>query len=158
MLWFYDPHTQLFSDLVPNTAEHFRLLCTGKTHTHTHWYGMMGWCFDACCWFSGEKGFSSKTGKPLHYKGTFFHRILKGSMAQVSFTLPFFSFLFIQPTFSYNFFFLTYSLFLFCSYGFEGPVFFFISFSFLAMHSLLSWADVSYFFFRVVICINLMVS
>lgn len=33
--------------------------------------------------FSGEKGESPKTGKPLHYKGTFFHRIIKGSMAKV---------------------------------------------------------------------------
>lgn len=49
---------ELFSDLVPKTAENFRALCTG------------------------EKGLSTKTGKPLHYKGTFFHRIVKGSMAQ----------------------------------------------------------------------------
>ncbi|KAK1375844.1 Peptidyl-prolyl cis-trans isomerase cyp5 [Heracleum sosnowskyi] len=50
---------ELFYDLVPKTAENFRALCTG------------------------EKGISSKTGKPLHYKGTFFHRIKKGSTAQV---------------------------------------------------------------------------
>ncbi|KAL1829352.1 peptidyl-prolyl cis-trans isomerase CYP95 [Daucus carota subsp. sativus] len=49
---------ELFYDLVPKTAENFRSLCTG------------------------EKGISSRTGKPLHYKGTFFHRITKGSMAQ----------------------------------------------------------------------------
>lgn len=33
--------------------------------------------------FPGEKGESPKTGKPLHYKGTFFHCIFKGSMAKV---------------------------------------------------------------------------
>ncbi|KAL8113571.1 uncharacterized protein LOC141663981 isoform X1 [Apium graveolens] len=49
---------ELFYDLVPKTAENFRALCTG------------------------EKGISSKTGKPLHYKGTFFHRIKKGYIAQ----------------------------------------------------------------------------
>ncbi|KAK9068352.1 hypothetical protein SSX86_012463 [Deinandra increscens subsp. villosa] len=49
---------ELFSDIVPKTAENFRALCTG------------------------EKGSSQKTGKPLHYKGSFFHRIVKGSFAQ----------------------------------------------------------------------------
>ncbi|KAK1370019.1 PPIase cyclophilin-type domain-containing protein [Heracleum sosnowskyi] len=49
---------ELYYDLAPKTAENFRALCTG------------------------EKGLSSKIGKPLHYKGTFFHRIIKGSMAQ----------------------------------------------------------------------------
>lgn len=32
---------------------------------------------------SGEKGASPSTGKPLHYKGSFFHRILKGSIVEV---------------------------------------------------------------------------
>ncbi|KAJ0794359.1 putative peptidylprolyl isomerase [Helianthus annuus] len=49
---------ELFSDTVPKTAENFRALCTG------------------------EKGNSQKTGRPLHYKGSFFHRIIKGSLAQ----------------------------------------------------------------------------
>ncbi|KAA8525377.1 hypothetical protein F0562_007205 [Nyssa sinensis] len=49
---------QLFYDVAPTTAENFRALCTG------------------------EKGISCKTGRPLHYKGSFFHRIIKGSMAQ----------------------------------------------------------------------------
>ncbi|KAK2993767.1 hypothetical protein RJ640_025074 [Escallonia rubra] len=49
---------QLYSDVMPKTAENFRALCTG------------------------EMGISSKTGKALHYKGSFFHRIIKGSMAQ----------------------------------------------------------------------------
>ena len=31
---------------------------------------------------TGEKGTSSKSGKPLHYKGVQFHRILKGFVAQ----------------------------------------------------------------------------
>ncbi|GFS42737.1 cyclophilin-like peptidyl-prolyl cis-trans isomerase family protein [Actinidia rufa] len=33
--------------------------------------------------FSREKGISPKTGRPLHYKGSFFHRIVNGLMAQV---------------------------------------------------------------------------
>jgi cyclophilin family peptidyl-prolyl cis-trans isomerase len=33
---------------------------------------------------AGEKGIGEATGKPLHYKGTCFHRIIKGFMAQVS--------------------------------------------------------------------------
>ncbi|TYH59613.1 hypothetical protein ES332_D08G234700v1 [Gossypium tomentosum] len=49
---------ELFADFVPKTAENFRALCTG------------------------EKGIGKSTGKPLHYKGTFFHRIIKGFMAQ----------------------------------------------------------------------------
>ncbi|KAG0744210.1 hypothetical protein G6F57_006505 [Rhizopus arrhizus] len=48
---------KLFSDTVPKTAENFRALCTG------------------------EKG-TGVSGKPLHYKGSHFHRIIPGFMAQ----------------------------------------------------------------------------
>ncbi|XP_059625930.1 peptidyl-prolyl cis-trans isomerase CYP63 isoform X2 [Cornus florida] len=49
---------ELFADVVPRTAENFRALCTG------------------------EKGIGANTGKPLHYKGSIFHRIITGFMAQ----------------------------------------------------------------------------
>lgn len=48
---------ELFSDTVPKTAENFRALCTG------------------------EKGIG-QSGKPLHFKGSSFHRIIPGFMCQ----------------------------------------------------------------------------
>jgi peptidylprolyl isomerase len=48
---------ELFADAAPKTAENFRALCTG------------------------EKGMGTQ-GKPLHYKGSKFHRIIPDFMAQ----------------------------------------------------------------------------
>ncbi|CAL9081705.1 unnamed protein product [Musa hybrid cultivar] len=48
---------ELYSDVVPKTAENFRAPC------------------------SGERGVG-RSGKPLHYKGTRYHRVIPGFMCQ----------------------------------------------------------------------------
>lgn len=49
---------ELFSEIAPRTCENFRALCTG------------------------EKGIGQTTGKPLHYKGTKIHRVVKDFIIQ----------------------------------------------------------------------------
>ena len=49
---------QLYADVCPKTCENFRALCTG------------------------EMGMGKATGKPLHYQGAAFHRVVKSFMIQ----------------------------------------------------------------------------
>jgi len=49
---------ELFGDIVPKTVDNFRALCTG------------------------ERGLSAVSGKPLHYKGCRFHRIIPAKLIQ----------------------------------------------------------------------------
>lgn len=49
---------ELYADVCPKTCENFRALC------------------------SGEMGLGKTTGKPLHYKGIVFHRVVKDFMIQ----------------------------------------------------------------------------
>ncbi|KAK6164778.1 hypothetical protein DH2020_001642 [Rehmannia glutinosa] len=60
---------ELFADAVPKTAENFRLSAQFQI---------------AEVQFLCEKGVGVSTGKPLHYKGSTFHRIIKGFMAQAT--------------------------------------------------------------------------
>ncbi|KAL2553559.1 Peptidyl-prolyl cis-trans isomerase CYP18-4 [Forsythia ovata] len=48
---------ELFADTTPRTAENFRALCTGEKDV-------------------------GRSGKPLHYKGSIFHRVIPGFMCQ----------------------------------------------------------------------------
>jgi cyclophilin family peptidyl-prolyl cis-trans isomerase len=49
---------ELFKNVTPRTCENFRQLCTG------------------------EAGRSKATGKPLYFKGSIIHRVIKGFMMQ----------------------------------------------------------------------------
>lgn len=51
-------HLGLFGDIVPLTVENFRALCVG------------------------DHGLSTTSSKPLQYKGSPFHRVIPGFMAQ----------------------------------------------------------------------------
>ena len=57
LVWTFQ---ELYADKVPRTAENFRKLCTG------------------------EAGMGKTTGKPLHYKGCPFHRVIAGFMLQAN--------------------------------------------------------------------------
>lgn len=52
---------ELFDDVVPRTCHNFLMLCTGMA------------------------GDGKMSGKPLHYKGSTFHRVIKNFMIQASF-------------------------------------------------------------------------
>lgn len=50
---------ELFNDVAPKTCQNFLMLCTGMA------------------------GIGKVSGKPLHYKGSTFHRVIKNFMIQV---------------------------------------------------------------------------
>lgn len=54
----------LFSDIVPRTAKNFRLLCSGELGT------------------KNVNGDETISGKPLSYRGSIFHRVIKNFMIQ----------------------------------------------------------------------------
>ncbi|KAJ6306588.1 hypothetical protein OIU78_021829 [Salix suchowensis] len=76
---------ELFADVVPRTAENFRALCTVDDTVFNSKYivspGLTGSPYRLTI-PDGEKGIGKTTGKPLHYKGSAFHRIIKEFMAQ----------------------------------------------------------------------------
>ena len=59
---------QLYNDLVPRTAENFRASCPFTSHL------VFNLPTGALC--TGEKGVGA-SGKPLWYKGSGFHRVIK---------------------------------------------------------------------------------
>ncbi|KAL2925263.1 Peptidyl-prolyl cis-trans isomerase CYP21-2 [Bienertia sinuspersici] len=65
----------LFGNIVPRTVENFRALCTGL------WFTIKSVNLSRTIVISGEKGMG-KSGKPLHYKGSKFHRIIPSFMIQ----------------------------------------------------------------------------
>ncbi|KAK9141641.1 hypothetical protein Syun_011041 [Stephania yunnanensis] len=71
---------ELFHDVVPKTAENFRALCTVYLTLRLLFACVQRGSYSLQV--PGEKGTGSTTGKPLHYKGSIFHRIIKGFMAQ----------------------------------------------------------------------------
>ncbi|KAL6123567.1 hypothetical protein ACLB2K_076088 [Fragaria x ananassa] len=66
----------LFGNTVPKTIENFQALCTDGS------YGFRAVVLSLTSpWVAGEKGIG-KSMKPLHYKGSIFHRIIPGFMIQ----------------------------------------------------------------------------
>lgn len=61
---------ELYNDVVPKTAENFRALCTGEKGI-----GQSGLFYYKIKDF--DKIFQI-LGKPLHYKGSKFHRVIPG--------------------------------------------------------------------------------
>ncbi|CAN1282314.1 Peptidyl-prolyl cis-trans isomerase CYP20-1 [Linum perenne] len=69
----------LFGKAVPKTAENFRALCTGLLLTFITLVLLFLRDYNLHCAFSSGVG---KSGKPLHYKGSSFHRIIPSFMLQ----------------------------------------------------------------------------
>jgi hypothetical protein len=86
--------TQLYKDKTPKTAENFRALCTGATLFLFHFFlflfiaavtavrlpMLLRWLLYVVL-DTGENGVGSM-GKPLHYKGSIFHRVIPNFMIQ----------------------------------------------------------------------------
>lgn len=84
---------ELHADIVPKTAENFRCLCTGEQHLLPAAAGSLHSAFLTyppphtlpasvpLLLAAGEKGVG-KSGKPLHFKGSSFHRVITDFMCQ----------------------------------------------------------------------------
>ena len=71
---------ELFADVTPRTAENFRFLTCFLIYFILLSQLMKLFNFRALC--TGERGTSLVSNKPLHYKGSCFHRVISGFMAQ----------------------------------------------------------------------------
>jgi peptidylprolyl isomerase len=84
---------ELAADTVPKTAENFRCLCTGESDNqqlpaclpagflHSSPNTLPTPFTSSCTLHTGEKGVG-KSGKPLHFKGSTFHRVITDFMCQ----------------------------------------------------------------------------
>ena len=72
---------ELFNDIAPRTSENFRALCTGEKGIGKVQKKTIRFFCENDTWDTFSS-FQQSTGKPLHYKGIIFHRVVKDFMIQ----------------------------------------------------------------------------